>query len=177
MGILSKLFGRKPEVTTDVLEILSAQHREVDLLFKQLDEHSGNRRVLFNELADLLAAHAAIEEQLFYPTVMAKATEDMLRESVEEHLSIKRMLVDLMALRVDDPEFDAKLEVLKEQVSHHAHEEEEGHLFPQVKSLLSLDERAALGNELLVKFDELVATHPRKHVPQEIDAAAELPQI
>jgi len=33
MGILSKLLGR--EISSDVLEILEAQHQEVDLLFEQ----------------------------------------------------------------------------------------------------------------------------------------------
>jgi hemerythrin superfamily protein len=174
MGILSKLLGR--EISSDVLEILEAQHQEVDLLFELIEKRDGNRRALFTELADKLAAHATIEEKIFYPAVMAKDTEDMLRESVEEHLQIKRLLADLITMNVTDDEFEAKLHVLKEQVTHHAHKEEEAKLFPEVKSLLTRDERAALGNEVLVMFDELMQSgHPYKDVPAQIEHAAPLP--
>ena len=85
MGILSKLFGKKSE-TTDVLEILATQHAEVDMLFERIEKGQGDRRALFTELADKLAAHATVEEKIFYPAVMVKETEDLLKESVEEHL-------------------------------------------------------------------------------------------
>jgi hypothetical protein len=65
--------------------------------------------------------------------------------------------------------------VLEEQVTHHAHKEEEAKLFPIVKSLLSKDERAALGNEVLVMFEELMQSHPYKDVPAQIEQAAPLP--
>lgn len=175
MGFLRRLLGI--EVTTDVLELLTSQHDEVDALFAALEEGKGNRRALFTELADKLAAHAVVEEKVFYPAVMAKDTDKMLKESVEEHLSIKRVLADLIAMRPDDDAFLPKLKVLKEQVSHHAHEEEEKKLFPKVRAMMSTDERAALGNELLVMFEELMLSHPYKNVHAETAAAASLPPL
>jgi hemerythrin superfamily protein len=173
MGFLRNLFGK--DTTTDVLELLQSQHEEVDSLIARIENGEGNRRALFTELADKLAAHATVEEKLFYPAVMAKETDDMLHEAVEEHLAIKRLLADMIALDTDDDQFIAKLSVLKEQVAHHAHKEEEDKLFPKVKSLLSADERAALGNEVLVMFEELMQSHPYKHVPAETAEAAPLP--
>lgn len=174
MGIFRKLLGK--DTTTDVLELLAAQHREVDLLIEKLERGNGPRRGLVMQLADRLAAHATVEEKLFYPAVMTRDTEGMLHESVEEHLAVKRLLADLLEMRLDNANFDAKLGVLKEQVSHHAHAEEERHLFPKVKAMLDADERAALGNELLVMFEELMRGHPSRSVPDETDAAAELPR-
>jgi hemerythrin superfamily protein len=132
---------------------------------------------VFTELADKLAAHATVEEKIFYPAVMAKETVDLLEESVEEHLSIKRLLADLIALSPSDDAFDAKLRVLKEQVSHHAHKEEERKLFPKLEKLFSDDERAAIGNEVLCMFEELMLSHPYKNVPSETTEAAELPRV
>ena len=175
MGILRKLFGK--DTTTDVLELLAAQHKEVDSLIAKLEHGSGPRRGLLIQLADRLAAHATVEEKLFYPAVMAKRTEDQLHEAVEEHLSIKRLLADMIEMRLDDYMFEAKLSVLKEQVSHHAHEEEEKHLFPEVKEMLSSDERAALGNEVLVMFEDLMEGHPSQQVPKQTAAAAKLPSL
>ena len=174
MGILSKLFG-KQDLMTDVLKLLESQHAEVDALFAKIEKGDGNRRALFTQLADKLAAHATVEEKLFYPAVMARDTEDLLHESVEEHLSIKRILADLIAMNVDDEEFMAKIQVLKEQVSHHAHEEEEKKLFPKVEAMFDAEQRAGLGNELLAMFEELVQQHASKNVPAETETAAPLP--
>jgi hemerythrin superfamily protein len=172
MGILRKIFGK--DTTTDVLEILAAQHREVDELIEMLLNGEGDRQALFTELANNLAAHATVEEKVFYPAIMAKETKDMLHESVEEHLAIRRLLADLITQNLDNESFKAKLHVLKEQVDHHAHKEEEDELFPKVKDAFSSDERAAIGNELLVMFTELMATNPYQNVPAETAAAAQL---
>lgn len=173
MGFIRTLLGK--DTTTDVLDLLKAQHEEVDQLFEQIEKGEGDRRTLFTELADKLAAHATVEEKIFYPAVMTKDTSGMLHESVEEHLAIKRILADLLTMRLDDDSFLAKIKVVKEQVAHHAHEEEEKKLFPMVKDMFSGDQRAALGNELLVMFEELLAEAPRHSVPQETDKAATLP--
>ena len=98
MGLLRKLFGATKGTTTDVLELLESQHKEVDELIARIENRDGNVRSLFTELADKLAAHATVEEKLFYPAVMAKDTQGQLREAVEEHLSIKRLLADLITL-------------------------------------------------------------------------------
>ena len=63
---------------------------------------------------------------------------------------------------------------MKEQVDHHAREEEEGELFPEVKKLISADDLVALGQEMLSKFEELLGAQPRLQVPEEITAAASL---
>lgn len=175
MGFIRRLLGR--EVTTDVLELLSEQHAEVDSLIAKLERGEGNRRAVFTELADKLAAHAVVEEKLFYPAILAKETEDQLAEAVEEHLAIKRILADMIAMSLDDDSFDAKLTVLKEQLSHHAHEEEEKKLFPKVRDMMSWDERAALGNDLLAMFEELLAQHPMRQVPSQTGSAAQLPRL
>lgn len=163
--------------TLDILEILESQHSEVDELIEQLERGKGNRTPLFFQLADKLAAHAAVEEKIFYPAVMAKQTAELLHESVEEHLEIKRLLADMLALdpSQDEDEFNAKLSVLKENVSHHAHEEEERKLFPRLRKLLSSDERAAIGNDVLAMFESLIEHEPRLQVPGETGAAAPLP--
>ena len=174
MGILGKLFHGG--VTTDAVELLTAQHEEVDVLLERLEKGDGNRRELFMQLANNLAAHATIEEKIFYPAVMAKDTNELLQESVEEHLAIKRVLADLITMKLDNDAFKAKLSVLAEQVSHHAHKEEEDKLFPEVKKLFSADERAALGGEMLAMFEDLMAGAPAMDVPGETEVAAPLPR-
>jgi len=161
----------------DALELLMDQHEEVEGLIEQLEDtdDSGEKAELFRELADKLAAHSAIEEKIFYPAVMGDRTREQLVEATEEHLSVKRLLADMMTLDVADEHFDAKLTVLKEQIRHHAHDEEEDHLFPIVRKQFSRDELAAIGNELLVMFEKLITREPRRNVPSETSHAAPLP--
>jgi hemerythrin superfamily protein len=167
--------GTSKAKTIDVLDLLTSQHDEVDALFERIENGNGDRKALLLELADKLAAHATAEEKVFYPAVMARATSDNLHESVEEHLQIKRILADLLTMSPEDENFKAKVKVLKEDVSHHAHEEEEKKLFPKVRASMSADQLAAIGNEVLAMFEDLMQGHPSKNVPGETRTAAPLP--
>lgn len=160
----------------NALELLKDQHDEVDELFELIEktDDAEEKEELFADLADKLAAHAEMEERIFYPAVMAKQTKDLLLESAEEHLAIKRVLADLLELDPGDEHFAAKIKVAKEQVEHHAREEEEGELFPKVKQLLSADELEGLGGEMARFFEELLEDDPRLDVPGQTDHAAPL---
>jgi hemerythrin superfamily protein len=167
----------KDTTTIDALELLMEQHEEVETLIDEIEDADDpdEKLRLFEQLADKLAAHATIEEKLFYPAMMDESTRELLVESTEEHLSVKRLLADMMELDAEDEHFDAKLTVLRDQIVHHAHEEEEGELFPLVRKLCDQDELAALGNEMLAMFEALLEKGaPRQNVPAETRAAASL---
>ena len=163
--------------TINALELLRTQHEEVESLIEKIEntDDAREKQALFVEMADKLAAHSTIEEKIFYPSVMDRKTREALVESTEEHLSVKRLLADMMELDVEDEHFDAKLSVMKEQIRHHAHDEEEDTLFPKVRRLMSADELAALGNEMLAMFELLIERSPRKQVPAETAEPAPLP--
>jgi hemerythrin superfamily protein len=160
----------------DALKLLKEQHDEVEELMETLEKarKSERKRVLFTELADKLAAHSKMEEKLFYPAVKARKTEELLLESAEEHLAVKRVLADMLRLDVDDEHFDAKLTVIKEEVRHHARDEEEKKLFPLVRQLLSKDELNDLGAQMQQMFTELLTQSPRENVPKETQNAAQI---
>ena len=159
----------------NAIELLEQQHREVEKLFDKIEKvESEEKQELFDEIADALAVHAAIEEQHFYPATKDARTEELLHEAVEEHLAVKRIIADLLEMEVDDPQFDAKIKVLKEQVEHHV-EEEEKQLFPKVKKVHSKDELEDLGILMERTARELKEQGaPRMQVPSETGAAAPL---
>ncbi len=82
----------------NAIDLLESQHREVAKLLSQIEKAktADAKEKLFTQIADKLAVHASIEEHQFYPAVKAKRTNDILLESLEEHLGIKRVLADLM---------------------------------------------------------------------------------
>ena len=178
MGTVNKSKTKNSSVTTtDVTELLASQHAEIDALIEVIQNEEGDVAMLFSDLADKIAAHTIVEEQLFYPAVMAFETGPVLHLAVEEHLEIKRILADLLETDIGTDEWIAKLSVLKQDVSHHAHDEEEDKLFPIVRQLMSADELAALGNEVLTMFEQLATQHPAMNVPGETEQAAPLPPV
>ncbi|MFP2907671.1 hemerythrin domain-containing protein [Pyxidicoccus sp. 3LFB2] len=159
----------------NALDLLKQQHDEVKKLFKQYEKLSDSaeekKQELFEAIADRLSAHATIEEQFFYPAAKAEDTEDLLREASEEHLSAKRIMADLLDLEPSDEEFDAKMQVLQEQIEHHV-EEEETDLFKKVRKLLSKEQLEDLGVQMQQEFEELMESEPRIQVPSQTDQAA-----
>src|SRR5688572_15294985 len=134
------------------------------------------RAALLAKAGDDLTVHLASEEEIFYPAVRERRTEEILLESLEEHLSLKRLLADLIALPLSAPTFDAKFQVLKEQTEHH-HKEEEEHLFPKVMKLLDPGKRASLGDRMQALQAELRrAGEPREMVNEQTETAASLPK-
>ena len=151
----------------NAVKMLKQQHREVEKLFKQLEaaKSAGPRRKIFNEIADALAVHATIEERHFYPGVKKQQTEEILLESVEEHLEIKRVIADLLEMDSDDDVFEAKVKVLQEDVEHHVEEEEgPGGIFAQARAgKLDLD---GLGEQLAARKKELSQKYKDAGLPE-----------
>lgn len=156
----------------NAIEFLTKQHRQMESALRAVARAEGKERQdRFGKAADLLMSHVLVEERLFYPAVVAKRTEHVLLESLEEHLSLKRLLADLLALSAGAAEFEPKFHVLHEQAEHH-HEEEEEKLFPEVKKLLSDEELQQLGQTMFEMQAELLTRAPRKLALQQTSSAA-----
>jgi hemerythrin superfamily protein len=159
----------------DAIELLKRQHREVEEMFERFEKASDDETLmeLFTRLADNLAAHATIEEKLFYPSVYVGPTAEKLQHAVEEHLSAKRVMADLLDMDPSDAQFKAKVKVLQELVEHHVKEEEK-ELFIGVKKLMTKEELATIGEQMEALFSELIQSEPRMQLPLETDEAAPL---
>lgn len=160
----------------EATDYLTRQHREIEAALREAlaTEGAAVKRSRFLDIADALIMHVAAEEQVFYPAVHAQPNEDVLLESLEEHLSIKRLLSDLLMLRGDDPTFQAKLHVLREQAEHH-HGDEERKLFPQVRESLDEAAREELG-AAMARLELQMQSHgkPRREVHWQTEAAEPL---
>jgi hypothetical protein len=160
----------------DAIQFLTDQHALLEERFDAAVDAADprERAALAAEAGDQLAVHIAAEEAVFYPAVKARRTEDILLESLEEHLSLKRLLADLLDVAADDPTYEAKLKVLREQTVHHHHEEEE-HLFPQVRRCLDAPELEALGRDMLAHQKRMLrAGQPREAIAEDTERAAPL---
>jgi hypothetical protein len=160
----------------DAIDLLVKQHRLLETQLKSLVAADGEeaRRASLKEAGDHLGVHLASEEEVFYPAVRAQSTKDDLLESLEEHLSLKRLLADLLALQPSDETFEPKCKVLREQAVHH-HKEEEEDLFPEVRRMLDAQERERLGSEMLALQRRMrLEETPREVIVEQTDEAAKL---
>jgi hemerythrin superfamily protein len=160
----------------DAIRLLTDQHRKLESLMKTTLEaqQPKPRAAALAQVGDDLTKHITSEEEVFYPAVKAKRTEDILLESLEEHLSLKRLLADLIALDPAAETWEAKFKVLKEQTEHH-HKEEEENLFPKVSKALESGELDALAQQILASQQKLQsAGAPRDAVTEQTDKAAPL---
>jgi hemerythrin superfamily protein len=159
----------------DVVDVLTRQHRRLEAQLKALlDSADDGATERLARAGDELAVHILAEEQLVYPAVHAARTEDILLESLEEHLSLKRLLADLLALDPADPTFTPKCKVLEEQARHH-HQEEEEHLFPKMRRLLDAPALQAMGAAVRAHEQALRANEaPRERIAAQTEAAAPL---
>ena len=134
----------------DALELLKKDHQKVKELFEQAEEAEGKeQQKLFEQIKTELETHARIEETVFYPAVQKhQELKDMVLESLEEHKQIKTLLKEMDSLASDSEKFEPKLQVLMENVEHHAEEEEEGKMFPKLRQLMNKQQLEKLGADL-----------------------------
>ena len=129
----------KPSTSSDeidAIDLLKEDHDEVNALFKDYEMlaegngDAGDRRELSKRICGMLAVHAMIEEEIFYPAARAaKVDAALLNEAEIEHGSAKQLIAEIGAAQTDDLLYDARVQVLGEYIRHHV-KEEEHELFP-----------------------------------------------
>jgi iron-sulfur cluster repair protein YtfE (RIC family) len=150
--------------------LLEKQHRKVEGIFKKLESGRGDAPALLRELADDLAAHMAIEQQIFYPAVRALKA-DLISESFEEHAVAELALKRLLETAPTAQSFKAKVTTLKELIEHHVEEEEE-ELFPTVEKKMDQGELLDLGKRMKATFDNAVEQGFEALVPKSMSSTS-----
>ena len=130
----------------DIVDVIKAQHREVDRLLDQAMEGGGDTAALLRRVSELLLPHSKAEESFVYPTIAqrAPAEGDEVKDGVAEHHHIEQVLQELLGEDPEGPGFDGKLAALVGELRHHV-EEEEQDLLPVLAEQASDEDRAAMG--------------------------------
>jgi hemerythrin superfamily protein len=152
--------------TQDAIALLKEDHRAVEKLFSDYETAKGNGRkqTLARHICLELTIHTTIEEEIFYPACDGKIDEQLLKEAYVEHDAAKVLIAEIEGGEgKGDDFFDAKVQVLGEEITHHVREEEK-ELFPQVrKAEIDLD---ALGERLALRKAELMREFKASGVPE-----------
>jgi hemerythrin superfamily protein len=150
----------------DAITLLKDDHRAVEKLFKEFESAKGEGRKekLARQICLELTIHTIIEEEIFYPACRNKVDEDLLKEAFVEHDAAKLLIAEIEAGNdQSDDFFDAKVQVLSEQIEHHVQEEEKD-LFPEARKA-DIDMKA-LGEQLAERKKELTKQFKASGVPE-----------
>ncbi len=145
-------------------DLLEKQHRKVEAIFKKLEKGRGEKAPLVLDLANSLAAHMAIEQDIFYPTIV-KVDPDLVSEGYEEHALAELAIKRLLETDPEDPAFKARVVAAKELVEHHVEEEEE-EMFKKVEKAFEDEELEQLGKVMKQRFDEVYRAGYESAVPK-----------
>jgi hypothetical protein len=162
----------RPRSRVGAVTLLERQHRDIEAMLHRLhgcDDDVEAKRVQFGRVADALAAHAKIEDTIFYPAVLGGDTGVELHEAAQEHLAIKRALADLLECDPAAERFDLLLGALEELLERHVAEEEDD-LFASIE-VLDHDARLELGARMQRVYDQLLQTEPRFELADDISYA------
>lgn len=153
---------------SDVIELLTSDHREVEQLFRMYEaaaNDAGVARQAAENIIRELSVHAAVEEQILYPA-MRKADPretSLVDHSLEEHQQMKELLTQVDGKPADDQGVREAFGKLKSTVEDHV-SEEEGKLFPSLRRHISEEELMRMG-EVMAKAKSLAPTHPHPNAP------------
>jgi iron-sulfur cluster repair protein YtfE (RIC family) len=143
--------------------LLEKQHRTVESIFKKLEAGKSAPAPLLERLSAALAAHMAIEQEIFYPAVR-RVDEHLVLEAFEEHSLAELALKRLLATDPGHASFSARVTACRELIEHHV-EEEETELFPKVEKKLGDAKLMELGKVMKARFDEVEAAGFKASVP------------
>jgi hemerythrin superfamily protein len=152
----------------DAIELLTSDHREVEQLFHQYQaatHDEGVARHAAEEIIKELSIHAAVEEQILYPTLrrVDPGSGGLVDHSLEEHQQVKELLAEVDGKPANDPHVRATFDKLKSAVEEHV-SEEEGKIFPTLRRHVDEAKLADMGQKM-AKAKAMAPTHPHPNAP------------
>jgi len=143
------------KANTNAIDLLKDDHDNVKELFSKFEKskNAAARKKIVKQALTELKAHAAIEEEIFYPAVRKHVGKDLMNEADEEHHVAKLLVAELDDMQGRGDHFDAKFTVLAENVRHHI-KEEENEMLPKAQELkMDFDK---LGKTMLARKQQLL---------------------
>jgi hemerythrin-like domain-containing protein len=153
----------------DVVDVLTADHREFDRIFTQLEELRGQtgpdalrrKRELVDEVTIGLVKHSVAEETQVYPRVEKQVDKEEAEHSKEEHAEAEETMKRLERMDPDDPEFDGAVDELIREIRHHV-QGEESRMFSELRTSFSHEELVKMAEQVeAVKKIAPTRAHPK----------------
>jgi hemerythrin-like domain-containing protein len=139
----------------DVVDVLTADHREFDRIFTELEGLRGRsepdvltrKRELVDEVTIGLVKHSVAEETQVYPRVEKQIDKDEAEHSKHEHAEAEETMKRLERMDPDDPGFDGAVAELIAEIRHHV-QEEESRMFTELRANFSREELVEMAGKV-----------------------------
>ncbi|MGN6251760.1 MAG: hemerythrin domain-containing protein [Marmoricola sp.] len=135
-------------MTTDVVDLILQDHRELERMFDQLSQSPERRAALIPLMTTLLFAHSRAEEGEVYPAAREAGAREDVEHSQQEHLAADQLAARLGGTDPDSPAFDDVLRELVDAVRHHLEEEEET-VLADMREMMSPEQLSELAEAFL----------------------------
>jgi Hemerythrin HHE cation binding domain len=162
-GPAATLTAAHPPATTgtDAGSALIDLHIAAERAFARYDAAEGSHRGRFRAvraIADALAVHHAVEQELVYPALRERTArhDGMIDREVEQGHLLDLLLVELGRMLPSEPRYDAKVGMLVELFRQHVRDQETT-LLPELRRRLDDGERERLGAEMAERASRLRA--------------------
>jgi hemerythrin superfamily protein len=156
-----------PRGGRDVVDILTADHREVTDLLSQIVAESGldRRRDLADTMIAELVRHSVAEEMHVYPAIREHVpdAEQAAEHDIEEHKELESLLKDLENSEPSSSQFAQTVAKLGEVLDDHV-SDEEADQFPQLRAHVPADELVKIGAKVETA-KKLAPTRPHPSAP------------
>jgi hemerythrin superfamily protein len=152
--------------TTDVVELLLADHEEAKTLLSRFEDVAPPERTsYFCEVVTDLVRHEVAEEHVVYPIIRQVSPEGKqeAKARIAEQSEAEELLAEMEKLDASSAEFTTKFIALRQAVLDHARSEE-ATTFPLLKEVEDAESRLALGGRY--EYAKAKAPkHPHPHAP------------
>ncbi|HVX43903.1 MAG TPA: hemerythrin domain-containing protein [Mycobacteriales bacterium] len=156
----------------DVVELIMADHREVERLFEMLQKEPDKRALTLPTVSALLIAHSRAEEAEVYPVARSEAGEvEEVAHSQHEHAEAEEILAELTGADPTSSRYDTLVQKLIDGVTHHVSDEEK-EVLPGMKKQLSAERRNELGQAFAAARARHLGDRPGEATRDELAAQA-----
>ena len=151
----------------DVVDELTADHREATELLDQILTTSDpqTRRDMADTVITELVRHSVAEEMYVYPVIEETFPDGkkVVEHDIEEHKELERTMKELESLDATDASFTEVVGRLREQLHHHATDEEDEQ-FPRLRTYVPHEKLVEM-REQVDKAKKLAPTRPHPGAP------------
>ena len=157
----------------DVVDLLSADHREFDRIFTELEGLVGQtdpevlrrKRELVDEVTIGLVKHSVAEETRVYPRVEEQVDREEAENSKHEHAEAEETMKRLERMDPDDPQFDTEVATLIREIRSHV-EHEESRMFTELRATFTREQLVEMAQDV-ERVKAMAPTRPHPMTPNE----------
>jgi iron-sulfur cluster repair protein YtfE (RIC family) len=158
---------RSGDRATDVIDILTTDHREMLELLAQIEGAADptTRRDLADTVIAEVMRHAVAEEMYVYPAIAEHVPDGAaeVEHDKREHDEIVQLMKQLEGVDAAEPRFLEVTRELQANLSHHI-ADEEADQFPQLRAHIPAEKLVTMGAKVEAA-KKLAPTRPHPHAP------------